>query len=165
MVLRGIEHLEEGRRRIALEAGGHLVDLVEHEHRVHRPGLLERLDDPARNRPDVRASMTANLGLVANAAERDAHELPRHRAGDRLAERRLADAGRADEAEDRALHVPFELPHRQVLDDPLFDLVEVVVILVEHAARLDRIDAILGRRRPRHIEQPVDVGAQHLVLG
>ena len=60
---------------------------------------------------------------------------------------------------------PFELPHRQVLDDPLLDLVEVVVILVEHPPRLDRIEAILGRRRPRHIEQPVDVGAQHLVLG
>ena len=85
--------------------------------------------------------MSANLGLVAHAAERDAHELPRHRARDRLAERRLADAGRADEAEDRPLHVALELADGQVLDDALLDLVEVVVILVEHPARLDRIDA------------------------
>ena len=80
--------------------------------------------------------MTADLGLVAHAAERDADELPRHGARDRLAERRLADAGRADEAQDRALHVAFQLPDRQVLDDALLDLVEIVVILVEHARAL-----------------------------
>ena len=89
---------------------------------------------------DVGAAMAANLGFVAHAAERDAHELPLHRARDRLAERRLADARRADEAEDRPLHVAFELAHGEVLDDALLDLVEVVVIFVEHAARFDRIE-------------------------
>src|SRR5688572_13754965 len=101
--------------------------------------------------------MSADLGLVANAAERDAHELPRHRSRNRLAKRGLADAWRAHEAEDGALHVAFELADGEVFDDALFDLVEVVVVLVENLARLDRIDAIFGGRRPRHIEQPVDV--------
>ena len=77
--------------------------------------------------------MAADLGLVAHAAERDAHELALHRPRDRLAERGLADAGRADEAQDRPLHVALELAHGEVLDDALLDLVEVVVILVEHA--------------------------------
>ena len=45
VVLRRVEHFEQRRRRIALIAGRDLVDLVEHEHRVHRAGLLERLDD------------------------------------------------------------------------------------------------------------------------
>ena len=103
VVLRRIEHFEQRRRRIALEAGADLVDLVEHEHRVHRAGLLQRLHDAAGNRADVGAAVAADLGLVAHAAERDAHELAVHRARDRLAERRLADAGRADEAEDRPL--------------------------------------------------------------
>ena len=85
--------------------------------------------------------MPANLRLVADAAERDAHELPGHRPRNRLSERRLADAGRADEAENRPLHVAFELSYGQVLDDALLDLVEVVVILVEHLSRFDRIDA------------------------
>ena len=86
--------------------------------------------------------MAADLRLVAHAAERDAHELAVHRARDRLAERRLADAGRADEAEDRPLHVALQLPDREVLDDALLDLVEVVVVLVEHARALrpDRAD-------------------------
>ena len=70
-------------------------------------------------------------------------------ARDRLPERRLADAGRPDEAEDGTLHVPLQLADGQVFDDALLDLVEIVVILVEHAARFDRIEAILGALRPR----------------
>ena len=109
--------------------------------------------------------MAANLGLVADAAKRDADELPVHRAGDRLAQRRLADARRADEAENRALHVALQLPDGEVLDDALLDLVEIVVILVEHAPRLDRIEPILGRHRPGDFEQPLEVRADHLRFG
>ena len=58
-----------------------------------------------------------------------------------------------------------QLLHRQILDDALLDLVEIVVILVEHLARGDRIEAVLGRHGPRDVEHPVDVGADHLVLG
>ena len=115
--------------------------------------------------------MAADFRFVADAAERDADELAVHRARDRLAERGLADARRADEAEDRPLDLRrralphLQLLHRQVLDDALLDLVEVVVILVEDRARRDRIEPILGERRPRDVEHPVEVGADHLVLG
>ena len=92
VVLGRVEHFEQRRRRIALKAGAELVDLVQHEHRVHRAGLFERLHDAAGNGADVGAAMAADLGLVTHAAERDAHELAVHRARDRLPERGLADA-------------------------------------------------------------------------
>src|SRR5215471_17281480 len=104
MVLRRVEHFEQRCRRIALEARAHLVDLVEHEHGIHRTGLLQRLDDAARNRADVRAPVTADFSLVADAAKRDANELAVHRPGDRLPERGLPDARWPDEAEDWSLH-------------------------------------------------------------
>ena len=67
------------------------------------PALRDRLDDVARQRADVGAPVAADLGLVVHAAEADARELAAGRARDALAERGLADAGRADEAQDRAL--------------------------------------------------------------
>src|SRR5205823_2431155 len=150
------EHLEERRGGIALESDADLVDLVEHENRIHRVRLLQRLDDASGNRADVGPAMAADLRLVAHAAERDADELAVHRARDRLAERRLADAGRPDEAEDRTLEAHgrlarliFQLLHREILDDPILDLVEIVVIFVEDLPRLLEIEAILGRLRPR----------------
>jgi hypothetical protein len=69
VVLLGIEHLEERARRVAAEVHRHLVDLVEQEHRVLRTDLLERLDDLAGQRADVRTAVAADLGLVAYAAE------------------------------------------------------------------------------------------------
>src|SRR5205823_10805299 len=90
----------------------------------------------ARQRADVGAAVAADLGLVVHAAERDALELAPRGARDRLAERGLAHAGRADEAQDRALAVRVELAHREMLEDAALDLVQAEVILVEHAPRL-----------------------------
>ena len=101
-VLLRVEHLEQRRRRVAAEVHAELVDLVEHEERVVRARLPQALDDAAGQRADVGAAVAADLGLVADAAEREADELAPHRARDRAPERRLADARRPDEAEDRA---------------------------------------------------------------
>src|SRR5690606_21563418 len=97
-ILLGIEHLEQRRRRIAAKIHRHLVDLVEEKERVAHLHLREILNDLARHRADIRAAMTADLRLVANAAERHPHELAVRRARDALPERRLADARRTDEA-------------------------------------------------------------------
>ena len=68
-VLLGVEHLEQRRGGVAPEVHAHLVDLVHHEDRVARAGLADRLDDAAGQRADVGAPVTADLGLVAHAAE------------------------------------------------------------------------------------------------
>jgi hypothetical protein len=93
--------------------------------------LLHALDDLARHRADVRAAVAADLGLVAHAAERDAHEAASERPRDGTTERRLADARRSDEAEDRAFDLADQLGDREILDDAFLDLVETVVVFVE----------------------------------
>ena len=51
---------------------------------------------------------------------------------DRPRERRLADARRADEAQDRPLDVGVQLAHREVFEDAVLRLLEARVIGVEH---------------------------------
>ena len=68
-VLLGVEHLEQGGRRVAVEALPQLVHLVEHHHGVARAGLPDRLDHVAGQRPDIGAPMAPDLGLVMHAAE------------------------------------------------------------------------------------------------
>src|SRR5216684_4259565 len=102
VVLRGVEHLEQRRRRVAPPVAADLVDLVEHDHRVLGPGFFQRAHDPAWKRPDVGAPVAANVRLVADSAQGHARELAAQRAGDRLAQRRLAGPGRADQGDDRA---------------------------------------------------------------
>ena len=68
VVLRRIEHLEQRARRVALERHAELVDFVEQEDRVLRARLLHSLDDAPGHRADVRAAVSADVGLVARAA-------------------------------------------------------------------------------------------------
>ena len=79
--------------------------------------------------------MAADFRFVAHAAERHAHEFAARRPGDRLAERGLADAGRADQAQDRTLHLAGALLHREIFEDAFLDLLQAVMILVEDYLR------------------------------
>ena len=143
-VLLGVEHLEHRRGRVAAEVGTHLVDLVDQEDGVRRLGVADRAHDRAGHGADVGAPVAADLGLVADAADRDPREGAAERARDRLAERGLADAGRADEAEDRAREVVLQLRDGEVLDDALLHLLEVEVILVEDLLGVVEIEVVLG---------------------
>src|SRR5581483_10275247 len=165
IVLLRIEHLEERGCRIAAEIHAELVDLVEHEERVVRARVLDVLDDPAGEGADVRPPVTTDLGLVPNAAEREPDELPTHRARDRAAERRLPDAGRSDEAEDRAPGILSQLAHGEILENPVLDLLEVEVVLVEHLARVADVEVVLGRGGPRQRDEPFEIRADDGVLG
>ncbi len=72
-------------------------------------------------------------------------------------ERRLADAGRADEAQNRSLQRLHALLHRQVLENALFDLLEPVVVFLEHGLRCREVLMDLGALAPRDLHEPVDV--------
>ena len=109
--------------------------------------------------------MAPDLGLVMHAAERQPHEFAAHGPGDRLAERGLAHAGRADEAQDRALAIGLQLAHREIFEDALLDLGQAVMVLVEDAAGFGDVDLLVGQLRPGQLDQPIEIGADHAVLG
>jgi hypothetical protein len=174
VVLRGIEHLEERRRRVAAPVGADLVDLVEEDDRVHAAGLLDGAHDAAGQRADVGAPMSPDLGLVPHTAQRDAHERPAHRPGDRLAERRLAHAGRAHEREDGTATAPAlvdeaalgpQLAHGEVLDDAVLDVDQPGVVGVEDPARLADVEPVVGADAPRQLGDRVEPGPDPAVLG
>ncbi len=165
VVLLGIEHFQQRRLRVTAEVAADLVDLVDHHDGVASSRVAQRAYDRARHRADVGTPMAADLGFVADAADREAHELTAHRTRDRLPERRLADAGRTDEAQDRAAQALLQFADGEVLDDPVLDLIEVVVVLVEDRPRLLDVDRVARLLAPRQLHEPVEVGADDAVLG
>ncbi len=148
-ILLGVEHFQQGRGRIAVEADAELVHLVEHHHGIAGAGLADRLDDVARHGADIGAPMASDLGLVVHAAEAQPREFAAGRLGDALAERGLADPGRADEAEDRAPAFGIELAHRKIFEDAPLDLGKAVMILIENAARFGDVDRVRARASTR----------------
>ena len=73
--------------------------------------------------------------------------------------------GGPGEAEDRAFHVLLQLAHRQVFEDPLLDLLEVVMVGVEDLARPAQVEPVAAGLAPGQNRQPVEVGADDRVLG
>ncbi len=162
-VLLGVEDLEEGACRISRIRDGELVDLVQDEDRVLRAGPFHALDDPAGERPDVSPPVPPYLRLVLDTAEADPDIFSPKRIRDAPPEARLPGAGRAREEEDRALLLLLELHDREVLDDPLLDLLKAVMVALEYAAGLLDIDALL-LGGPGESEQEVEVVSYPLTL-
>ena len=143
----------------------------------------QALNHPTRHGADVGTAEAADLGLVADAAQSQTHELAAHGAGDAQAQRSLADAGRADEAQDHPfaltpdlvglwylvlrliLAFQLELAHGQILQNAVFDVAQAVVIFVQHLARVGDVQVVVSALLPRQADHPVQVGLDDAVLG
>ena len=163
-VLLRVEHLQQRARRIAVVRNRNLVHLVEDDDRIGRPAPLDGLDDAARHGADVGAAVSADLRLVVQTAQRDAAEFAAQRRGDRLAQRRLAHARRAVEAQDRGLEVAFELDDGQVFEQPVLHLLQSEVVVVEPRAGRLQIEIILRNFVPRQVEHQLQVGHLHRIF-
>ena len=118
--------------------------------------------------------MAADLRLVADPAQRDPRETATQRARNGLTQRRLADARRSNQGDDRTraaatdrLEVATFAPllDGQEFDDALFDVVEPGVVRIQDAAGLGDVEAILRLLAPGQLEHPVQVVADPALLG
>src|SRR5690349_2671346 len=108
--------------------------------------------------------MTSNFGFDMHATQAHPLELNSERTRDALTERGLADARGPDETQDRTAAFRIELAHREVLENAPLDLIQPVVILIEHASRTLDVDRLVVELRPGHGSHPVDPRAEHGIL-
>ncbi len=92
--------------------------------------------------------------------EKRKNSLPRARAIERPT-LVLPTPGRPDEADDRALGVLFELPDREVFDDPVLDVLEAVVIRLEDRLGLRQVEVPRHRGLPGERADEVQPIARH----
>ena len=109
--------------------------------------------------------MSADLRLVANAAQRHADELPAKRAGDGASQRCLPDTGWSDEAEYLSFEPAHEREHRDEVEDAILDFVEPIMIGVENRAGVGYVEDFVRSLIPWDRHDPVDEVARHRELG
>ena len=163
-VLLRVEHLQHRARRVAAEVGAHLVDLVDHQHRVARAGVAHRADDRARASRRCRCaggrgSRTRRARRPRRCARRSARACPPPSGRARSCPRPAA-----HEAEDRRARVGLQLAHREELEDAVLHQLDVVVVAIEVLARRLEVERVLAEARPGKRGEPLEVGADHPVL-
>ncbi len=164
-VLLRVQHLQQGRRRIALKVVRHLVYLVQDEHRIRCPRFLYILQDPPAHGADVGPAVPSDFGLVIQAPQRHPHILPAQRLRDGTAQRSLPHSRRAIQAEYRRLHVFLQLQHGQMLDDAFLHLFQPVMIPVQHPAGMGQVEIIRRIRFPRQIDDGLQILHLHRIIG
>ena len=160
-VLLGVQGFQQRRGRVALIALPHLVDLVEHDHRVHHLDVFQGLHQLARLRADVSAAMTLDLGLVAHAADAESVEGSAQRFGDGLADAGLAHARWADQQHDRAADLALPGAHGEELEDAFFDVVQAGMVLIQHLARVLEVKLVGAVDTPGQGRRPIQVVPGH----
>ncbi len=158
-VLLRVQRLQQRRGRIALVAAAELVNLVEHDHRVHHLDILECLHQLAGQRADVGATVTLDFRLIAHPADAETIERPAEGFGDGLADTGLAHARRADQQHNGAGDLALESADGEKLENAVLDVIETGMVLVEHLARALEVELVLAVHPPGQGGGPVEVVA------
>ena len=164
-VLLGVQHLEQCAGRVSLVVARQLVDLVEQDDRVRGLGRRDGADDAARHRADVGAAVAADLGFIVDAAQAHAGKFAVHALGNGVRNARFADARRADKADDLPLDVLVQLAHSQQLENAFLDLLQAVVLTVQHLAGVGLVKVVLGGGVPRQGQAGIQIAADNAALG
>ena len=100
-----------------------------------------------------------------DAAEAHPHELAAHRSGDALSQRCLAHAGRANERQYRAAERLSQAAHGKVLEDPILDLLQAVVVLIEDLGCGLDVQVVGRGLVPGQSDEPIHVCPDDADLG
>mmetsp|Transcript_10325 Transcript_10325/g.30663 ORF Transcript_10325/g.30663 Transcript_10325/m.30663 type:complete len:923 (+) Transcript_10325:165-2933(+) len=164
-VLLRVQDLQQRGGRVPAHIAPELVDLVDQHHGVGALRDLHTLDQLPWHGADVGPPVPAQLGDVVHPAHGEAVELPVQGARDALADRRLADTGRADQAHDLALYRLLEEADRDVLQDALLHVLEPEVVLVKDGLRLLDVLVLHVDLPPGDAREPLQVCAADVELG
>ena len=180
-VLCRIEDFQERTAGIAPPVTPHFIHLIEHENRVPCPGTLDGLHNTARHGTYIGSPVTSDLSLITNASQAHSGKLSPQGPGNTVPEACLADTGRTRETEDDSrstclrfaflsrclIDTPFldQCADREVLKDTLFDILEVIVILVQDLSSIVNVVLVFTHPVPRNVQNPVQVIPNHGIFG
>ena len=115
VVLLAVQHLQQRRGRVAPVISAELVDLIQHQQRVHGAAATDALYDTSRHGADIGLAVAADIRFIPHAAKRDSVQLAVQCLGNRQSNRGLAHARRAHKADDLPLPLRVHLANGNAL--------------------------------------------------
>ena len=105
--------------------------------------------------------MPTDFGFISNTTERHPNELPTCGTSDRLTERSFSNAWGTDETDNRAFQVFDELQNSEVLKHIFLRFLQAVMVLIQDAFSLRKMELMFSAVLPRQREYPIDISADN----
>src|SRR5690554_3123514 len=156
-VLLWVQCLQKGRGGVALVGCANFINFIEHDDRVGNLGIPQRLHKLTRHSSDIGSSVAFDFGLIPHAADTESVELPAQGLSYRVTNGRFTNTGRAYQQKNGAADFAFEAAFGQELNNPVFYVVQSVVIEVQNAARFMQIKTVFGMNAPGNLSQPIQI--------
>lgn len=102
--------------------------------------------------------MTLDLSDISQTANGEPEEFPFQGSGDRLSDRRLSNTRGTDKTDDLAFHSSTELPDGQELQDPVLDILQSVVVLIQDLLGVNDRVVLLGMLTPGNLCRALNMG-------
>ena len=159
-----VQHLQQSGAGVTPVVAAHLVQLVQHQHRVDAPRLTDAGDDASGHGPHVGLAVASNLRLVMDAAQGDAGQLPVHGPGHAHGNGGLTHTGRAHQAQHLALQIGGQLLDGHKLQNTLFHLFHAVVVGFQHFRHGSHVGPLTGFHHPGQLQAGVQIAPEHRSL-
>jgi len=141
-VLFAVKSFKQCRRRVALVVRAELVDFVKQNDRILSSCLLNCIYNPARHCADIGFSVASNFSLIACAAERNSRKASAHRRCNAFGNRGFTDTRRTYKAKRLTVTAVRKRTYGKSFDNSFLDLVEAVMIAVEHLSRMSKVKLV-----------------------
>jgi len=142
-VLFRVKHFQKSGRRVTFVVVADLVDLIQNDYRVGCAGLVDSVKDTSRKGTNIGFPVTTQLRLVVHTTEGDPDIFPAQSLCYGFAEAGLTDSRRPVEAQDRGLHIPFQLEDGKIFNDPFLHCVKAVVVAVQDLLGVLQVEVVL----------------------
>ena len=165
MVLLRVQDLKQSGAGVTMSGPlSNLVDLIDEDDRVLDLGILQRLDDLARDSAYVGSSMALERAGISRTAKRDPDVLAAQGLSDMFANGRLSNTWRSNEAQNLALHRVMQLANGNEFQDALLDIIEAVVALVEDFSGPVQVEVLLRPHAIGHLREVLEIRPRDLHL-
>ena len=160
-VLLRIQHLQESRRRVAPVVVSHLVDLVQQQHWIGAPRLVDSGNDAPRHSSHISFAVSSDICLVPDAAQGDPGQLAVHGLGHTHCNGGFAHTRRANQTDDLPLQIWSQLFHRHKFQYALFYLSKPIVVRVQRLGNRLHIDPLPGLDLPGQLQAGIQIPPKH----
>ena len=163
-VLFGIQDLQQGAGRISVIGNAQLIHFIQDHDRIGSAALLDAVHDPAGHGADIGPPVAADIRFIPDAAQADPDIFTLQGPGNTLADAGLAGTGRSHKKQDGTGLLAAQVHDRDLLDDPLPDLLQSEMIFFQDSLCFSQINILRFFLFPGKTGQEIQIVIEHTRL-